>query len=176
MELFRQNLFMLRDELFIQAAEGLVPFEHPAYGILRSQMNSHIRFAHKLSLFHVLLTVPNDSPHFNMMSKDREKHWQEAIKTVSPEQKKELLRFKNEMEGIVLGQLLWGTLTAKLFTSVMLVCLVAFGVYLLFKEKITDGSLWNRLRKAVQREFDRYTFRVEKTADFLSSNDRTILA
>src|SRR5438105_11888454 len=46
----RQEMFALRDQFFDEAAAGLIPFDHPAYGLLRSTMNGFIRFAHKLTL------------------------------------------------------------------------------------------------------------------------------
>jgi hypothetical protein len=47
---FRQRIFEIRDELFDYAAEGGIPFDHPAYGALRGLLNGYIRFAHKMSL------------------------------------------------------------------------------------------------------------------------------
>src|SRR5579862_226779 len=46
---FRQKLFGIRDRLFDYAAEGNIEFSDPAYGSLRSMMNSLIRFAHKVT-------------------------------------------------------------------------------------------------------------------------------
>lgn len=52
---FRQEMFVLRDELFDEAADGLLPFDHQAYCTLRRAMNGCIRFGHKLSLLEVLI-------------------------------------------------------------------------------------------------------------------------
>ena len=54
-EVFRQRIFQIRDELFDFAAEGNISFNDPAYGALRTSMNSLIRFAHKMSFFHAFL-------------------------------------------------------------------------------------------------------------------------
>ena len=51
---FRQELFALRDDLFDEAESGLVAFEHPAYGMLRSTMNGFIRFGHRLGLIQLI--------------------------------------------------------------------------------------------------------------------------
>ena len=50
----RQDLFEIRDELFDQAASGLVDFDEPAYDMLRETLNGNIRFAHRLSLLRVV--------------------------------------------------------------------------------------------------------------------------
>ena len=44
---FRETLFALRDELFDLAADGVVPFNDPAYTQLRLMINGMIRFAHR---------------------------------------------------------------------------------------------------------------------------------
>lgn len=54
-EIFRQRMFALRDQLFDEAADGLVPFDHPSYWILRSTMNGFIRFGHRISLFEMFI-------------------------------------------------------------------------------------------------------------------------
>jgi len=48
-DLFRQRVFVLRDELFDLAADGKIQYAHPAYGILRTTLNGSIRFAHRCS-------------------------------------------------------------------------------------------------------------------------------
>lgn len=51
---FRQNMFALRDELFDYAMSGAISFDHPAYTILRTSMNGMIRFAHRVTVTHML--------------------------------------------------------------------------------------------------------------------------
>lgn len=55
---FRDELFALRDELFMYAADGGVEFSHPAYAGLREIMNSCIRYAHELNLARFFLAIP----------------------------------------------------------------------------------------------------------------------
>jgi len=47
---FRERLFALRDNLFDLAADGVIPFNHPAYTQLRMLVNGMIRFAHRATL------------------------------------------------------------------------------------------------------------------------------
>ncbi|MEJ2228087.1 MAG: hypothetical protein P8Y67_07600 [Alphaproteobacteria bacterium] len=51
---FRQRVFALRDDLFDEAANGRISFGK-AYGLMRSTMNGGIRFAHQITLFHMLV-------------------------------------------------------------------------------------------------------------------------
>lgn len=60
---FRHRMFTLRDQLFDDAAEGVVGFDHPAYGLLRSTMNGFIRFGHRLGwlgLFLFYISLRNE--------------------------------------------------------------------------------------------------------------------
>jgi hypothetical protein len=60
-DVFRYKLFVIRDALFDAAADGLIPFDHPAYGMMRQYLNGLIRFAHRLNtttlLFFILLSL-----------------------------------------------------------------------------------------------------------------------
>lgn len=50
-DLLRYRLFVARDELFKQAEQGVISFDHPAYGMTRTTLNGWLRFAHEISLF-----------------------------------------------------------------------------------------------------------------------------
>ncbi|MDF3241955.1 hypothetical protein [Pseudomonas veronii] len=52
---FRDKLFMIRGGLFDAAARGEIPLDHPAYLILRTNINGMIRFSHDLTFFRFLL-------------------------------------------------------------------------------------------------------------------------
>jgi|SRR5271170_302271 len=54
---FRQEMFVLRDQLFDYAAAGNVPFDDPAYRLLRQMMNGLIRYGHQISFFRFSMTV-----------------------------------------------------------------------------------------------------------------------
>lgn len=55
LDMYRQRLFSIRDELFDLAARGdrRLSFDHPAYIELRGSLNTSIRFAHRISFYHV---------------------------------------------------------------------------------------------------------------------------
>lgn len=54
-DLFRQQMFALRDELFDFAADGKIGFDEPAYVLLRHLMNGFIRYAHNLTPYRTLM-------------------------------------------------------------------------------------------------------------------------
>jgi hypothetical protein len=56
-DIFRQRLFSLRSDLFDLAADGVVPFDHPAYAQLRLLINGMIRFAHRVSFATLVIAI-----------------------------------------------------------------------------------------------------------------------
>lgn len=51
LDAFRDDVFTLRDEMFLYAAQGNISFQDPAYVLLRSRMNVILRYAHEFNLF-----------------------------------------------------------------------------------------------------------------------------
>jgi len=56
LDTFRQGMFTVRDELFDYAASGAIPFDDPAYRLLRQLMNGLIRYGHQITFFRLWCT------------------------------------------------------------------------------------------------------------------------
>ncbi|GEM_PF-2169952 len=56
-DVFREKLFALRDELFDYASAGNISFDQPAYWMLRKTMNSAIRFAHVFTFTRLTVAI-----------------------------------------------------------------------------------------------------------------------
>ena len=54
---YRQELFGIRDELFLDAAKGRISFSSNAYIVTRTVLNGLIRFEHKASFSRILLIM-----------------------------------------------------------------------------------------------------------------------
>jgi len=54
---FREDVFSIRDRMFLYAAEGNIGFNHPAYTILRNRMNTILRYGHELTLAKLVLST-----------------------------------------------------------------------------------------------------------------------
>ena len=59
---FRQRLFAIRDELFDLGRAGVIAFDHPAYGVVRTLINGFIRFANRIGVLSLLLHSWRVSP------------------------------------------------------------------------------------------------------------------
>lgn len=86
-DLFRQQMFALRDELFDEARKGNISFSDPAYGMLRSSMNGFIQFGHRLNVWQVMLLNFIARNEKNRMTKPFYKQLEENMTENTPEQK-----------------------------------------------------------------------------------------
>jgi len=84
---FREELFALRDSLFDLAADGVVPFRHPAYAQLRLLINGMIRFAHRLT-FPTMIVAAITSRH---APPTEYAAWQASVQELPAESRKRLL-------------------------------------------------------------------------------------
>jgi hypothetical protein len=54
---FREDIFSVRDEMFLWAAKGNIRFSNPAYTILRNRMNALLRHGHDLTVTRTVLML-----------------------------------------------------------------------------------------------------------------------
>jgi len=121
---YRQNMFALRDSLFDAAAEGLIAFDHPAYGLLRSTMNGFLRYGHKVTLLGVFvqyLFLRKELKEFKKHS--FEYQWKLVIKDLPTKTLERLGTYRQRMIILVGTQALIGSplLMVLLFCCIILV-------------------------------------------------------
>lgn len=106
---FRQRLFALRDELFDYAASGGIDFNDPAYGMLRTTLNSMIRFAHRVSFFRLALTLLAHQSHPQQALRPY-MEWRKAVKSVPSRTAQQRLNvIHTRMMILMVRHLLWGS-------------------------------------------------------------------
>ncbi len=82
---FRQEMFIIRDELFDYAADGHIGFDDPAYRLLRRSMNGFIRYAHQLTFFRVCMTAIELKVVGQASEVNWSEQWERAIKKIQDE-------------------------------------------------------------------------------------------
>ena len=115
-DVFRQKLFALRDDLFDLALTGVVSFEDSAYGLLRSTINGYLRFGHRIRLFSVIYLG------FSLERADRDgdatrdfRHrWTRAVSALPRESRSDIRLIHDRMNRIVIEQMFWTSLVAIL--------------------------------------------------------------
>lgn len=84
---FRDHVFSIRDRLFQYAADGGVPFDHPAYTMLRYRMNVILRYGHVFTLWRLFMVLKHPAPG---NTRDAEM-WLKALNTLPRESRETLL-------------------------------------------------------------------------------------
>jgi hypothetical protein len=118
---YRDQMFQLRDSLFDAATDGVIDFDHPAYGTLRSTMNGYIRFCHRLSLLQVLLlatSLPRPTEGKGLFNRN----WQLVTQNLDPKALKSLEGYREQMSLLMVSYLILSSpfISILLFVFVLL--------------------------------------------------------
>jgi hypothetical protein len=143
-DLFRQQMFALRDELFDFAADGKVVFDEPAYILLRQLMNGFIRYAHNLTPFRTWMSFLRwkylDQESLNVWGEQ----WNKAIEKVkNQEVKTQLEQFHSRATMLVVSQLVLSPGLLVVLAPIM------SAVVILHWQWTTLRTIYNDLRNAV---------------------------
>jgi hypothetical protein len=79
---FRQQMFIVRDELFDYAATGNVSFDEGAYRLLRKSMNGFIRYGHQLTFFRLCVTMIELKIHGKTSESKWTEDWLQSLQKV----------------------------------------------------------------------------------------------
>jgi hypothetical protein len=125
LDAFRQELFVLRDELFGLAATGKISFNSTAYGMLRSSINGNIQFGHRcgfLDLLCFFLFTRHKQFRNRAVEAYREK-WKEAIEVIDPDVRAAVEGIRTRMHLRIAEQIV-STSAVLMVTLVTLLCWV----------------------------------------------------
>jgi hypothetical protein len=105
-DIFRQQMFALRDELFDFALEGGIEFDNPAYTQLRWLMNGFIRYAHNLTPYRTLMSYLRWKCTSKQAVQGWAMAWEEALNKVKDKETRDKLQeFHSRASMLVLSQL-----------------------------------------------------------------------
>lgn len=106
-DLFRQQMFAIRDELWDFAAADNISFDDPAYMLLRQLMNGFIRYAHNITPYRTLMSFLRWKYMYGAPVGNWTHSWNEALDQLQNEKAKESLqKFHSRATDLVLGQIL----------------------------------------------------------------------
>jgi hypothetical protein len=150
-DLFRQQVFALRDELFDFAADGKISFSDPAYILLRQLMNGFIRYAHNLTPFRTLMSFLRWKYTSHEMLKAWNEPWNKALSEVKdPAVKKELEQFHARAAMLVMSQLV---LSPGLIILLAVLAPIIGLILIVHSQWTTLRTIYNDLRNAVPMTF-----------------------
>ncbi len=104
---FRHRLFAVRDELFQFALNDGIPFDSPAYVILRRRINALLRYAHSVTLSRVLIISWGGVP-IKDYSAHQEQRWEESIDRLDATSRQAMEAFSNRIILAVFRHLVLG--------------------------------------------------------------------
>ena len=140
-DMFRQNMFALRDELFDLARNGAIQFNHPAYCTLRTLCNGYIRFGHRLNISGAVLMAVGTTPAERewLKTQDLDERLKRFVGDIDPQTARDLFALKERMHSQVGSQLIFGSpvLVATVVPAVLFAAIIWFQVELV-------KTLWRR--------------------------------
>jgi len=149
---FRQQMFEIRDELFDLAADGHISFQHPAYILLRRQMNGFIRYGHQLTVFRMLMSLMIHKISGRPDPREWRAEWDNALTSTENENVRlQLERIHHKGMRLAVKRLLAGSPILWVMTLIFMVQLMfqgaAKGVWQLLRaasKKTLNGPINNR--------------------------------
>ena len=148
MDLLRQRLFTLRDELFDVARHGELSFDHPMYGLLRTTLNGFIRWGGRLGMIMVLWLVLRRPDRIlgDAGVRGFEERWVEGSGDLSAATRDRLVSITTRMHLFVVEHLVFTSLTLLL----SLVPLVVLGLIEVGRQRflnlLRSHRLWAAFR------------------------------
>jgi len=119
-DIFREKLFDLRGDLFDLAANGAIPFEHPAYRQLRLLINGLIRFAHRASFPTLVLAIAQS----NHATSDPLAAWRKSAQELPEDVRNRLLALHGEVAKAFAKHLIGGSIVLTAYVALR----VAYGL------------------------------------------------
>jgi hypothetical protein len=148
-DIFRQKLFVLRSDLFDLAANGAVPFDHPAYTQLRLLINGLIRFAHRASLPTLIIAVAQSST----AASGALAAWRKDVQKLPGDERNQLLAVHSAVSEAFAKHLIGGSFLLSAYVVLRVSYAFAKAFFLLFigKRNIRSFTV-SRVRSKVDNE------------------------
>jgi hypothetical protein len=117
LDILRQRLFEIRDDLFDFAADGGIEFTNPVYCELRVDINNMIRFAHKLSFARMILAqlqISDDDPAMTSF-----RSWVERANQLQPLARRKVFDVRTKVLHEVVVYIVRRSIVAFIFISTL---------------------------------------------------------
>ena len=123
-ELTRNELFSLRDELFELGQKGEIPFDSDAYTILRGLLNGMIRYAHDISGTQLIATQLIRSKSATHYSDHIKSSWNQAQSALPAKSRSEASRIMTRATDAMFGLIVGRSVLLSTFFSVIIFALI----------------------------------------------------
>lgn len=141
----RQKMFVLRDQLFDEAADGLISFDHPAYGTLRRTMNGYIRFAHRLDLLQAICFLFSGRKYQDLLENEEnsfEKRMEKVTRELPEDVRERLAWYRNQIYKQILVHCVSVSFFLSLFIMLLALPLLAVAILVSGLRRSKLGLKW----------------------------------
>lgn len=105
----RNDLFAIRDELFLYAANGGVSFNEPAYRMMRDKINALIRYAHIITLSRAVIFGFAERLRPNEYAPVMQQYWLASLSRLPDDSRKKLEGINDRVMIVMLVQVATGS-------------------------------------------------------------------
>lgn len=154
LDITRQRLFKIRDDIFKYAEEGNLSFDSKAYCMIRTILNGMIRFAHKASVIRMGTTIFVDQ--YLSDGKEAAKYEEElkdAFHDLPLDVKKELTKARIDMHITIVKHMTF----SSVFLSILFFIATILHITQLVGKKLLFGSArkkWSSFDAEIKSNFD----------------------
>lgn len=106
----RLQLFALRNELFLLAANGDLAFDQPAYMVLRNRINALIRFAHIITAGRILLIGILERSMVDAFAEQQKIQWQKDLAGLDIEARDKILDIEKRVHLTIAKHIITGNI------------------------------------------------------------------
>jgi hypothetical protein len=148
-DIFRQQMFSIRDELFDFALDGNIDFQHPAYYLLRNSMNGFIRYAHRLTFFQLLITVVRWKLTEDVQALTWHSKWVAAVDSLPEGTRDALRKFHDRSMDAVATHIILGSVALLSLLTIAVIHVIVKGTWTSLRSVFRDAA-----EKVVTQVFD----------------------
>jgi hypothetical protein len=147
----RQDLFILRDQVFDIAAAGGIPFDHPAYGTVRAFFNGLIRFGHRLTLSIMVVLVIEFRRHPEL-AVDPDERLKKQMADLAPDVQRAIMASVGAARRRALKHIFTGAPILWVLALALVLCAIALGSYSAAKKRLVEKAVRSPGMQAIELE------------------------
>lgn len=159
LDLTRQKLFKIRDELFDLAEKGELSFDSKAYGLMRTTLNGMIQFTHKLSFIRFVATITVDQKVLKgRISSEFKETMNTALSDIPVSARKKILDSRNRMHRVMIRHIIYSSISL----SALFVLVSTLHLTHMIGSSLVGSKPWKEKWSAIDAEAEQLGIKEQK--------------
>lgn len=157
----RQELFAIRDDLFMAAEAGELDFNSPAYGRTRMLLNGMIRYTHRMSLIQMVSILYARTTREGVANSEKYiKEYEKAISELGFHEKRLIVNARTKMHETVIKHIMLNSVVVFLIAITISAAKLSLDLW----KHFAHGKKSRRLWAPIEAEVEAHLLRQAKTA------------